>query len=211
MNCNCDPPKPVISKIVQKDGPNFGRDYYCCSGPNACNFFAWKDAAQPALLAKFPTAPNKVYQQTSVGSKVGKVKIKLHEIEQSPARAWCSLVGIDFPGLKQLMDTLAEKAQYDRHIKMYVFDFSVYDHVVAQLRMLLGNNLEEIPKFVVQGLNTHFRKVKTRNSTEEPVLDIEPTLAETLRPFQLEGVKFVVRMGGRAYIGDEMGKYSLFC
>ena len=39
---------------------------------------------------------------------------------------------------------------------------------------------------------------------EEDSLNIETSLLDLLLPFQLEGIKFVVRHGGRALIGDDM-------
>ena len=39
---------------------------------------------------------------------------------------------------------------------------------------------------------------------EEDSLNIETSLLDLLLPFQLEGIKFAVRHGGRALIGDDM-------
>jgi SNF2 family DNA or RNA helicase len=36
-------------------------------------------------------------------------------------------------------------------------------------------------------------------------LNLEPTLMDTLLPFQLEGIKYVINHGGKALIADEMG------
>lgn len=39
--CNCG--QPAVLRTVQKDGPNKGRQFYCCNGSmqNKCNFFQW--------------------------------------------------------------------------------------------------------------------------------------------------------------------------
>ena len=46
---------------------------------------------------------------------------------------------------------------------------------------------------------------KFRGECHETEVDIHHSLRAILKPFQLEGIKFVVSRGGRAMIADEMG------
>lgn len=44
--CNCNPPQPVRSAIVQKEGPNQGRPYIACptdKSKGGCGLFVWTD------------------------------------------------------------------------------------------------------------------------------------------------------------------------
>ena len=46
---------------------------------------------------------------------------------------------------------------------------------------------------------------KLRGECHETEVDIHHSLRAILKPFQFEGIKFVVSRGGRALIADEMG------
>ena len=37
---------------------------------------------------------------------------------------------------------------------------------------------------------------------------LPPVLMDALKPYQVEGIRFVIRRGGRGLIGDEMGEWS---
>ena len=45
---NCDCGQPSARRTAMKDGPNKGRDFYCCSKPRdeQCRFFSWADEDQ---------------------------------------------------------------------------------------------------------------------------------------------------------------------
>lgn len=46
ITCNCN--SLALEKIVKKEGPNFGKSFYCCgkdmNDSTKCNFFKWKDS-----------------------------------------------------------------------------------------------------------------------------------------------------------------------
>ncbi len=45
---NCDCGQPSARRTAMKDGPNKGRDFYCCGKPRdeQCRFFSWADEDQ---------------------------------------------------------------------------------------------------------------------------------------------------------------------
>jgi DNA topoisomerase-3 len=45
--CGCG--QVAACRTVAKEGPNRGRQFYCCASPSQCPFFLWKDAAEPSL------------------------------------------------------------------------------------------------------------------------------------------------------------------
>jgi hypothetical protein len=69
--------------------------------------------------------------------------------------------------------------------------------------------LQELPRFLVVGLKSYLRgqeeDIHGSSDIMEPELHLEESFLDTLLPFQLEGIRFVVRHRGRALIGDEMG------
>lgn len=94
--------------------------------------------------------------------------------------------------------------RYSGSLKLWLINFTAYDAFVASIHNSPHQyDLEEIPKFLVKGISNFLKHVNKYNS--EPVLDILDSMRDKLLPFQLDGVKFVVRRNGRALIGDEMG------
>ncbi len=94
--------------------------------------------------------------------------------------------------------------------KYWVFKFSIYDEFVGRfLAELPTIELEELPRFVVMGIKNYLRRfddiATSSEEVIEPELNLEEKLLDTLLPFQLDGIRFVVRHQGRALIGDEMG------
>lgn len=74
----------------------------------------------------------------------------------------------------------------------------VQDRVSSLLNVTIG----QIPKFVLNLINKPIMK----NEMEAACLSaIEPTLVNSLLPFQKEGVCFGISKQGRCMIADEMG------
>ena len=105
-------------------------------------------------------------------------------------------------GLIQKLDRNMFK--YNNSVKIWMLNFAIYDAFVNELQASGKNyTVEEIPKFAVRGIKV---VMKTRDVLlGDPELNLSESLSQTLLPFQIEGVKFVVRRNGRALIGDEMG------
>ncbi len=98
--------------------------------------------------------------------------------------------------------------QFHEKLKLWAFDFHVYDDVVSELQSTRFNEyaVVELPRFLVNGLKKYIHALP-KTIEAHPVLHLEAPLLAVLRPFQLEGIRFVVRHGGRALIGDEMGMF----
>lgn len=55
-NCNAD----AALRTVRKEGPNTGRQFYCCAkGQNECGFFLWADAATESGTDPAPFTSNR--------------------------------------------------------------------------------------------------------------------------------------------------------
>jgi len=85
---------------------------------------------------------------------------------------------------------------------MWEFSFEVYTQFVETLSEAPFSSMlrvEPFPVFVSTAIMNH---IKTMKASSGPVtLNIEPQLRADLRPFQIQGVEFVIRRGGRALIG----------
>ncbi|RZS19141.1 hypothetical protein BHM03_00051521 [Ensete ventricosum] len=97
-----------------------------------------------------------------------------------------------------------------------VFKLSDYDLVLRCVKKLAVVELQEIPyttRLVVekfsQSVGTWWVPCMEGHYTEEQVDELLGKLPKSLRnallPFQLEGVRFALRRGGRCLIADEMG------
>ncbi|KAJ1420613.1 P-loop containing nucleoside triphosphate hydrolase protein, partial [Ochromonadaceae sp. CCMP2298] len=65
--------------------------------------------------------------------------------------------------------------------------------------------LTELPRFLAKGFAAYLKRLSKLKVGPDPVVNIPAQLMATLLPFQLEGVKFIIRRGGRGMLGDEMG------
>ncbi|KAI4329645.1 hypothetical protein MLD38_028010 [Melastoma candidum] len=134
--------------------------------------------------------------------------------------------GFVFPreqsALRQLAGWLAEvsPSHYTQNLaggKSCVYNLRDYNPVVRCLRSVEGLVYEEIPwgTFnVVEKLSHlfstgHWMPCRPEHLSEEKVDELigrlPKKIVETLLPFQLEGVRFGLRRGGRCLIADEMG------
>ncbi|XP_014670296.1 PREDICTED: DNA topoisomerase 3-alpha-like [Priapulus caudatus] len=75
VKCNCGAPAPV--RTVQKEGPNRGRQFYCCSKPreSQCGFFQWADDGRGPGITPGPS-PSSNYNAPpgGAGAAGGRVK-----------------------------------------------------------------------------------------------------------------------------------------
>jgi hypothetical protein len=86
--------------------------------------------------------------------------------------------------------------------RVWSFDFEIYDEFVATLlssEFASEVSVSELPKFLVKGIK-RFLKLPC----DCPEVDLPESMMDTLLPFQLEALEFVIRRGGRAMIADEM-------
>jgi hypothetical protein len=97
-----------------------------------------------------------------------------------------------------------------------IFRLSDYDLIVKCLKKLRQIKIEEIPyktRLVLQKFalcrGTSWIPMMGGHCTDEQVEDLlsslPASLYNALLPFQLEGVRFGLRRGGRCLIADEMG------
>ena len=87
--------------------------------------------------------------------------------------------------------------------KVWSFDFSIYEQFVGTLHspeFATYVTVSELPRFLVKGLK-HFLSLPPT----PPEVDLPESMMDTLLPFQLQAVEFVLRREGRAMIADEMG------
>jgi hypothetical protein len=91
---------------------------------------------------------------------------------------------------------------WDPNSKRWIFRVDAYDAVLAAMNEL------QLPRLKIDGvLPATMRAVCTVPAAADPFdpARLPADLLAALMPFQLEGVRFAVRHGGRVYIGDEMG------
>ncbi|EPS62667.1 hypothetical protein M569_12124, partial [Genlisea aurea] len=98
-----------------------------------------------------------------------------------------------------------------------VYGLHDYNSVVKSLKNCIGIDCEEIPwgtfkvieKFSLSTVAGKWMPCRPEHLSEEKVdellLKLPKSLLNSLLPFQLEGVRFGLRRGGRCLIADEMG------
>jgi hypothetical protein len=215
MNCDCKPPQLAVLRTVNKAGQNQGKEFFCCPSSN-CKFFQWVDQNGPPSLIN-----RSFHQPTSMGHKqpqpkasiVATIEIKSFDFSERPVKIWMKIF---FPYCPELNDLFQSKPRemcyYDNQFKMWIFDFTYYETIVSSILALQLNSflLKELPKFLQVGLKNYLVSINRVPFVHEDDLEIVQELKDTLLPFQLEGVKFVVARGGKALIGDEMGEFEAY-
>ncbi|CAN0896056.1 DNA annealing helicase and endonuclease ZRANB3, partial [Linum grandiflorum] len=98
-----------------------------------------------------------------------------------------------------------------------VYKLRDYDTVVSCLKLLKGIEIEKIPFLtlhIMQTLGRHIDTGKwepcrpehlTDEAADEAISKLPKKLLDVLLPFQVDGLRFGVRRGGRCLIADEMG------
>lgn len=221
MNCQCNPPKLAVVKVSQNP-KSAGKEYFSCPGgygSSGCGFFVWVGANMPMSLAfgrnKFQNKSKKATEtiQNAVPQKVnGKFEAKLmvYEIlEGPPVEIWLSIQCPSTPVVNDLFSRLPPgKSRFNNGLKMWLFNFDQYERVMTEFLSppFESIHLPDISKFLAKGLAFYQKKVNKLNFGLDPPLNLNERVLKKILPFQLEAVKFVVRRGGRALLGDEMGE-----
>jgi hypothetical protein len=226
MQCFCSPPLPVLQRTVSKSGNNFGKAFFSC--PNTqCNFFCWVDETMNSKLhsrymrnqstASVSTSMNGSSSSSSNSSRLTLMKLMIGEFESGPPfQVWFDVQCPMEVKIRTFFQTISpEKKKLNQKTKMWSFNFDIYEHFVSTLlssdyRSVV--QVMEIPRFLINGIK-RFLSCETMVPQEISLLG---GMMDTILPFQLEAVEFVVRRGGRALIADEMVSenllyiYSLF-
>ena len=156
------------------------------------------------------SSPAKKKSTNSAYNVSVRLNIIKFEIDSGVPRIWFSATHAPNTKLTKFYLSLPENLRkHDDRMKIWTFNFDLYDKISSQLQADEFDvvELNDLPRFLVEGLKKYIKKVTADNQDVEadPELKIETGLLDTLLPFQLEGIKFVVRHGGKALIGDEMG------
>ena len=159
------------------------------------------------------------------------IRLSITKFEDGPPlRIWFGVYHSHSAKLTQLYLTFpADKRKYIDSTRHWTFDFCLYEHYVNQLQASEYDFVElvELPRFLAIGIKRYVATITKHQQqsskltdvekeavagtgigariSEEDSLNIETSLLDLLLPFQLEGIKYVVRHGGKALIGDDMG------
>jgi hypothetical protein len=202
MNCGCNPPQPAALRTVTKAGKNNGREFFSCQS-GKCDFFKWCDEDPiRAVTSSLSNRTHAINQQPT--SKPGMISIKLtvSEFEDGPPpKVWFSAQSVSDPRLENFYKSLnPNNRKFNNTMKMWQFDLvTCYEHVVSTLlshEFSSFVSLTELPKFLIKGIPLYLSKLPQHI----PTLNLCTTIADTLLPFQQEGVQYVVRHGGRGLI-----------
>lgn len=231
MNCHCDPPQPASIKTSSKIDTK-GKEFFCCRS-GVCDLFHWIGSSIPnSLNARIPLQqrsfaavgcetldrripiPFCLKQNSAFVLKLHISEFEDISTSQRSPRIWFNSIGpINHQILKFYNCFSSELRKYNDRLKIWSFDFIIYEQFVSKFLSSdiqanfkgdgIGANLEEIPKFLVLGLR-NFLSSYIGGVPDASDLRLEDDLLDTLLPFQLDGIKFVVQHNGRALIGDEV-------
>jgi GRF zinc finger len=217
MNCLCNPPKLAVIRTTQKQNDNSGKEFFGCAN-GGCNFFSWMGATMPASFQSSNQAAIRSPKRQSNLPRVA-VRLTITKFEDGPpTRIWFGVFHTHNAKLTQFYLSFAkDKRQYIESTRNWSFDFCMYEELVNQLQATEFEFVEliDLPRFLVIGLKRYIeKKMKLQivlpeeaSSSETEVdipLNIESNLLDLLLPFQLEGIKYVIRHGGKTLIGDDM-------
>ena len=163
------------------------------------------------------TTANAPTRKVAPGGKKIDVRLALFKIESGPpSRVTFSADFARNDDLSKLCQSFpANLSFFHAPRKMWILDLSIYEQFVSRLLSSEYADLanlppaNEIPRWLIKGLTWYQKKLETVPESMLPLdqvhLRLTPYFREKLLPFQVEGVRFVVRHGGRALIADEMG------
>ena len=188
-------------------------------------------AAMPASFQNSQLQPGRSPKKSSC--PVVAIRVSITKFEDGPPlRIWFGVYHSHSSKLTQLYLTFpADSRKYVDSTRNWTFDFCLYEHLVNQLQASEFDFVElvELPRFLAVGIKKYIANITKyqlqraqlksievgkvagietgvgAGITEEDSLNIETSLLDVLLPFQLEGIQFVVRHGGKALIGDDMG------
>jgi len=166
--------------------------------------------------SRFPNKSKKAEaSKSSSPQKVNgrfEAKLLVHEIiEGPPVEIWLSIQCPTTPVVNDLFSRLPPgKSKFNNGLKMWVFNFDQYERIKYEFTTppFDAIYLPDLVKFLAKGLVNFQKKFNKLNVGADPPLNLTPLIRSKILPFQLETVKFVVRRGGRALLGDEMGKHN---
>jgi SNF2 family DNA or RNA helicase len=139
------------------------------------------------------------------------MKLSLGEFRDNPNfSAWFTVICASSNILTKYYYSFPEnKRKFDNNKKVWMFNFEIYEQFVSTLLTKEYDfvDLVELPRFLFQGIKKFIERLppKILSIEDENPPNIHPSLLDTLMPFQLEGIKFIINRGGRGFIGDEMG------
>lgn len=220
MNCHCQPGQVAVLRKSSKNNENFGREFYCCP-TSSCQFFHWADSKVPPTLHARNSASqrpadtfrnNRPFQQnqSKQSAQSNPYNAKFSFVSYKNSTFYLGLTCPYHASIYSFMQNHSTECKYEHGLKMWTFDLKIYDKVLPLVKEA-GFQPEELPRFLTEGIKKYLNKIRISldgDQDEEP--NLTPSLRHLLLPFQIEGVKFIIRHGGRGLIGDEMGKTLLF-
>ncbi|XP_070770465.1 SWI/SNF-related matrix-associated actin-dependent regulator of chromatin subfamily A-like protein 1 [Enoplosus armatus] len=96
---------------------------------------------------------------------------------------------------------------YDMKARKWSFSLEDYKRLLDRLSGIAAVEVEPLPRAIVQAFAARFDGTEAR-SLDVPEADlssIDPSLTNSLMPFQREGVNFAVSKQGRLLLADDMG------
>jgi hypothetical protein len=213
MNCDCG--KPAVLKTVQKEGPNKGKEFFTCSSGD-CKFFKWQtNGRMPATVTNnYKASTTRPNNTSSKGIPELKFEVFNYDKDESGVNTtndgakviWISIISPFIYQVTEYLKTLPNnKCHYLEAYRIWIFDFNIYETIVAALNKFPDAvKVLELPEVVKVAL-MYYEKIMNEIAyiPTEPCL--APELKDQLKPFQLEGIRFVISRRGRALIGDDMG------
>lgn len=102
----------------------------------------------------------------------------------------------------QVFKTMTSRS-YDYNKKLWTFQISEHRKLVAALRPLHPEvEVQPLPQFVLTAVEAAAKKVP---ADYIDLFGLDSRLLDALMPFQTEGVKFGISLGGRVMLADDMG------
>eukprot|EP00760_Papus_ankaliazontas_P037734 PhM_4_TR8733/c0_g1_i1/m.82555/K14440/SMARCAL1, HARP; SWI/SNF-related matrix-associated actin-dependent regulator of chromatin subfamily A-like protein 1 len=221
--CKCSGRQSVL-RTVQKDGPNKGKRFAACSAYPGCGFFMWWNGPEPTSsttnsITAPPgppalTSPSIALRSTATTSVLQvKCEVQLYfELGSSQAQ---DMVSVTFPSAAAVAAVVQKLLRERRESfgtreltpQNFLIPIQSYPEMCRALEGLARGTppcpveIEHVPKHVFQA----YDRAKQVTRQDLDVGRIPEFLLSKLRPFQRDGVQFVIDHNGRAMIGDEMG------
>ncbi|KAE8731957.1 hypothetical protein F3Y22_tig00002338pilonHSYRG00223 [Hibiscus syriacus] len=188
-------------------------------------FHYWRLAKCPKLAHENARIPKRSQVSSTELSKQFQARLEIHSPDSFSIAPeilrWCLYPG-DEVCLQRLQDVLSDvmpshETQDSGGINAYVYKLRDYGSVLSCLRKAKEIEIKEIPHLTLRVVETfshcfitgRWKPVRPEHLSEEDVnaliRKLPGTLLNALLPFQLEGIKFGLRRGGRCLIADEMG------
>jgi hypothetical protein len=132
---------------------------------------------------------------------------------QSPV-AWLSASFSPNVALTALLRELTENfAHYDAQRKLWLISLDIYEPLICKLlsqEYASCVRVNELPTFLVKGLKwwckEHYLTCPEAAIEDQDLkLNLTAEFLDMILPYQLKGIQFIVRHGGRGLIADEMG------